>query len=68
MGTTPVRIMEPECEASPLWEIVPANKASEFANIKSTALKRSQHGIIAKGMNTSRTSALGAAQTFYSKF
>lgn len=68
MGTTPVRIMEPECEASPLWEIVPANKAPEFANIKSTTLKRSQHGIIAKGMNTSRTSALGAAQTFYSKF
>ncbi|MCD8385772.1 MAG: ATP-binding protein [Bacteroidales bacterium] len=68
MGSAPVRLMEAECADTPMWEAVPTNRVHEFDHIKSSTLKRTQLGSLAKGIATSKVSVDDAINLFYGKF
>lgn len=68
MGSSPERIMEADCESTFLWELVPASRAAEFANISSTSFKRSQPGALAKSLGSSKIQPQEAVNNFYNKF
>lgn len=67
MTSSPAHIMDIESDATPLWEVVPQAHTGEFANIKSSGLKRNQLGYLAKGIGQAKVSSVGAAENFYKK-
>lgn len=67
MTSAPTRLLDLESDATPLWEVVPEAKTGEFANIKSTGLKRNQLGFLAKGIGMAKVSSEGAAENFYKR-
>lgn len=67
MGSNSARMMEAECQTC-LYELVPSARMGEFADIKSTNLRRSQVGQMAKSGISGKVTAESAANDFYSKF
>lgn len=68
MGSSPLRLMEPEVQTSDLWELVPAAKVAEFDNIKSTNLRRNVIGALAKGEGAAKVTVAGSVKAFYRHF
>ncbi len=67
MGSTPARLLEAECETC-LYEVIPAARANDFADIKCTTLRRSQVGQMAKSGISGKVTAETAANDLYLKF
>ncbi|MCM1451610.1 MAG: ATP-binding protein [Clostridium sp.] len=67
MGSAPSRLLEAECKTW-LYDIVPASRMREFDDIKSTNLRRSQVGQMAKSGISGKVTADSAAKDFYRKF
>jgi len=66
MGSTPTRLLEAECETC-LYEIIPAGRVNDFADIKCTTLRRSQVGQMAKSGISGKVTAETAANDLYRK-
>lgn len=52
----PTRLLEAECDTTPIIEAVPAKHLPEFKNISSDSMKRTQLGSLAKGVDSTKTS------------
>lgn len=67
MGSAPSRLLEAECDTK-LFEVVPAARMADFSDIKSTSLRRTQIGQLAKSGISGKVTAQSAANDFYNKF
>lgn len=67
MRSTPERLLEAECDTC-LYEVIPADRVNDFADIKSTSLRRSQVGQMARSGISGKVTAESAAKDLYDKF